>query len=100
FVAPRHDALSRRSAVQWAVKLYKGSPVAKTLNGKFAVSFCLGLDDATLAGAPRKMLMGSWERLREPDTVVIDQAGYVLLFPGEPLQLDRVLELNDHRATI
>jgi putative ABC transport system permease protein len=86
--------------VRWAVKLFKGSPVARTLDGKFAVSFCLGLDDATLAGAPRKMLLGSWERLREPDSVVIDKAGYVLLFPGDPLQLGRTLELNDHKATI
>src|ERR1044071_5454204 len=86
--------------VQWAVKLFKGSPAARTLDGKFAVSFCLGLDDATLTGAPRKMLLGSWERLREPDAVVIDQAGYVLLYPGEPLQLDRTLQLNDHKANI
>lgn len=86
--------------VQWAVKLYKGSPVARTLNGKFAVSFCLGLDDATLTGAPRKLLLGSWERLREPDSVIIDKAGYVLLFPGEPIELGRTLELNDHKVTI
>jgi putative ABC transport system permease protein len=86
--------------VEWAVKLFKGSPVARTLDGKFAVSFCLGLDDATLTGAPRKMLLGSWERLREPDAVVIDKAGYLLLFPGEPLRLDRTLELNDHKAVI
>jgi putative ABC transport system permease protein len=86
--------------VQWAVKLFKGSPVARTPDGKFAVSFCLGLDDATLAGAPRKMLLGSWQRLREPDSVVIDKAGYVLLFPGEPLELGRTLELNDHKVTI
>src|SRR5215475_14157583 len=86
--------------VQWAVKLFKGSPVARTPNGKFAVSICLGLDDATLTGAPRKMLLGSWERLQEPDSVVIDKAGYVLLFPGEPLELGRTLELNDHKVTI
>jgi putative ABC transport system permease protein len=86
--------------VQWAVKLFKGSPVARTSDGKFAVSFCLGLDDATLTGAPRKMLLGSWERLREPDSVVLDKAGYVLLFPGEPLELGRTLELNDHKVTI
>src|SRR6058998_2806923 len=86
--------------VAWAVKLYKGSPVARTSNGKFAVSFCLGLDDASLTGAPRRMLLGSWERLREPDSVIIDKAGYVLLFPGEPLELGRTLELNDHKATI
>lgn len=86
--------------VQWAVKMYKGNPVARTMAGKFAVSFCLGLDDATLTGVPRQMLLGSWERLREPNAVVIDKAGYVLLFPGEPLQLGRTLELNDHKATI
>src|SRR5262245_36719419 len=88
------------SGVAWAVRLFKGNPVARTLKGKFAVSFLVGLDDATLAGAPRKMLMGSWQRLREPDSVVIDQAGYVLLFPGEPMELGRTLEMNDHRVTI
>ena len=55
--------------------------IARTLNGKFTVSFCLGIDDATLTGAPRKMLLGSWERLREPDSVIIEKAGYALLFP-------------------
>ncbi len=86
--------------IQWAVRLFKGNPVAKTLKGKFAVSFLVGLDDATLAGAPRKMLMGSWERLREPNSVVVDKAGYILLFPDEPLELGRTLEMNDHRVTI
>src|SRR5262245_62871433 len=28
--------------VEWAVKLFKGNPVARTLNGKFDVSICLG----------------------------------------------------------
>jgi putative ABC transport system permease protein len=86
--------------VEWAVRLFKGSPVARTPDGRFAASFCLGLDDATLTGAPRKMLLGSWERLREPDSIVIDKAGYVLLFPGEQLQIDRTLEINDHKAVI
>jgi putative ABC transport system permease protein len=86
--------------VQWAVRLFKGNPVARTPEGKFASSFLIGIDDATLAGAPREMLLGSWERLREPDSVVIDQAGYILLFPDEPLALGRTLEMNDHRVTI
>ena len=86
--------------VEWAVRLFKGNPVARTEDGKFAVSFLLGLDDATLAGAPRKMLMGSWERLREPNSVIVDKAGYILLFPHEPLRLDRILEMNDHRVNI
>ena len=94
------DRVRGVEGVQWAVKLFKGNPVARTLDGKFAASFCLGLDDATLTGAPRKMLLGSWERLREPDAIVIDKAGYLLLFPGEPLEIDRTLELNDHKAVI
>lgn len=88
------------SGVQWAVRLFKGNPVARTPTGKFAVSFLIGLDDATLAGAPRKMLLGDWERLRQPNSVVIDKAGYILLFPDEPLRLERTLEMNDHRVTI
>lgn len=86
--------------VQWAVRLFKGNAVARTMDGKFAASLCFGLDDATLTGVPRKMLLGSWERLREPDAIVVDKAGYLLLFPDEPLQVDRTLELNDHKAVI
>ena len=86
--------------VQWAVRLFKGNAVARTEDGKFAASLCFGLDDATLTGVPRKMLLGSWERLREPDAIVVDKAGYLLLFPGEPLEVDRTLELNDHKAVI
>ncbi len=86
--------------VQWAVRLFKGNPIARSPEGKFAASFLVGLDDATLAGAPRKMLLGSWERLREPSSIVIDKAGYVLLFPGAPLELGRTLEMNDHLVTI
>lgn len=86
--------------VQWAVKLFKGTPVARTSTGRFAASVVIGLDDATLTGAPRKMLMGSWEGLRAPDSIVVDKAGYILLFPGEPLELGRTLEMNDHKVTI
>jgi len=86
--------------VRYAVRLFKGTPVARAPDGTFSQTIALGLDDATLAGAPRKMLLGSWDRLREPDTIVIDRAGYLLLFPGQPLELGRALELNDHKVTI
>jgi putative ABC transport system permease protein len=86
--------------VGWAVRLYKGSPVAKTESGKYAVCFVIGIDDDTLVGAPRKMLLGRWEDLRRPDSVIVDRAGYQLLYPGEPERLGRSIELNDHRVTI
>lgn len=86
--------------VEYAVRLFKGQPVARTPKGNFSATVVLGLDDATLIGAPRKMLMGSWESLREPDAIVVDRAGYLLLFPGEPLELNRTLEMNDHLVRI
>jgi putative ABC transport system permease protein len=36
------------SGVEWAVKLFKGYPVARTRAGKFAACILLGLDDAIL----------------------------------------------------
>ncbi len=86
--------------VGWAVRLFKGSPVAKTESGKYAVCFMIGLDDDTLVGAPRKMLLGRWQDLRLPDSVIVDRAGYQLLYPGERERLGRTIELNDHRVTI
>ncbi len=86
--------------VQWAVKLFKGLPRAKAPDGKFRVVILMGLDDATLVGAPGRMLLGSSADLSQPDAIIIDRAGYTFFFPGTPLSLGRTLELNDHRVTI
>ncbi len=101
--ALRDDALYRVRGVQgvrWAVPLFKGQPVARALNGRFRAAILLGLDDSSLAGAPRKMVLGSIESLRDPDAVIIDLAGYHFLFPGQPPRLGDVLEMNDRRARI
>ena len=74
--------------------------MAKTESGKYAVCFMIGIDDDTLIGAPRKMLLGRWQDLRRPDSVIVDRAGYQLLYPGEPERIGRSIELNDHRVTI
>lgn len=86
--------------VDFAVRLFKGNPVARTSEGRFSQSVVLGIDDATLVGAPRNMVLGRWEHLSEADSIVIDRAGYMLLYPGEPLELGRVLEMNDHQVRI
>jgi putative ABC transport system permease protein len=86
--------------VQWAVKLFKGLPRAKAPDGKFRVVILMGLDDATLVGAPGRMLLGSAADLGQPDTIIIDRAGYMFFFPGQPFTLGRTLELNDHRVKI
>ena len=86
--------------VDWAIRLFKGQPRAKAPDGTFRVVIMMGLDDSSLIGAPHRIVMGSLQNLREPDSVMIDRAGYVFLFPGEPLRLGRTLELNDRKAQI
>jgi putative ABC transport system permease protein len=86
--------------VHWAVRMYKGLPVARTSTGNFYQCLVLGLDDATLVGVPRQMELGHWSRLREPESVIIDKAGYMLLFPDQGLELERTLEMNDHQVRI
>jgi putative ABC transport system permease protein len=83
-------------AVEWAVPLFKGTTRAKVhSDGRFRAVILMGLDDASLVGAPRDMALGSFDSLRQPDSIIIDQVGYKFFFPGEPLQLGKQLEMND-----
>jgi len=89
------------SGVEWAVPLFKGTARAKThTDGKFRAVILMGLDDASLVGAPRDIALGEFEALQQPDSIVIDQVGYKFFFPGEPLQLGKQLEMNDRIVNI
>jgi putative ABC transport system permease protein len=83
--------------VQWAVPLFKGNARAK-LNS-FGVDgrkhevieqvVLIGLDDATLVGAPpcSRMIAGSLADLRKPDAVMVDFTRLTKLYPGEDWEL-------------
>jgi len=86
--------------VAWAVRLYKGIARAKLQEGSYEQMILLGLDDATLVGAPQGMLLGSIADLRKPDAVIMDDAGYRKIWPGEPFRLGRTFEMNDRRAVL
>ena len=86
--------------IEWAVPLFKGLPRAKAFDGNFRIVIMMGVDDATLVGAPRNMVLGSADDLRRPDAVIIDRVGYEFFFPGQPYELGKPLELNDHRVNI
>jgi putative ABC transport system permease protein len=86
--------------VSWAVRLYKGLARARFRDGNFQQFIILGLDDATMVGAPREILMGQLSDLRQPDAVIIDEAGYRYLWPDQPFALGRTFEMNDRRAVI
>ncbi len=86
--------------VEWAVRFYKGTARARLEEGTYEQMLLLGLDDATLVGAPTGLFMGAITDLRKPDAVIIDDAGYRRIWPGEPYRLGRVFEMNDRRAVI
>jgi putative ABC transport system permease protein len=88
------------SGVEWAVRLYKGITRARLPDGNFQQVIMIGLDDASLVGAPQIMLAGSLEDLRQPDSIIMDEAGYRLLWPGQPLLPGKSFEMNDRRAIV
>jgi putative ABC transport system permease protein len=86
--------------VAWAVKLYKGLSRGRLANGNYQQIMLIGLDDATMVGAPRDLILGKLEDLRQPNAVIVDKAGYRQMWPNEPLTLGREFEMNDRRAVV
>ncbi len=86
--------------VQWAVPMIKANAVVRSDSGELRFIEMQGVDEASLIGVPTKFLMGSPQDLRRPEAVAISRYGFQKLWPGEPLSLGKVLEVNDHRAVV
>jgi putative ABC transport system permease protein len=86
--------------VTWAVPYARALVQARLEDGTIRQVLVLGLDDATLVGGPRRLVLGRLADLRDPDAVIVDEAGFRLLWPGEPLRLGRALELGERRAVL
>ena len=92
--------------VKWAVPLFKGTIQARTQKGVFQTCVLIGIDDATLIGAPPIMLEGKLEDLRMQDAVIVDNYGaegkFASLVNGHliPLRVGDIMELDDNRAYV
>jgi putative ABC transport system permease protein len=86
--------------VAWAVGLYRGAGQAQLPNGNYQGVILMGIDDATLVGAPRHMLVGRLGDLQISDAILVDEAGFHQLWPDEPLQTGNVIQMNDRRAVV
>jgi putative ABC transport system permease protein len=97
-----NDVLRVRSVpgIAWAVNLYRGQAQAQLENGDYQAVILLGLDDASLVGAPTEMLVGRLSDLANPDAVLVDEAGFHQMWPEEPLATGKVIEMNDRRAVV
>ncbi len=84
--------------VEWAVPFFKATARARmTASGEFQTSMILGIDRASLIGAPAEMLEGKITDLWKADGVIIDDAGAQRL---GGVKVGSILELNDHRAKV
>ncbi len=72
--------------VAWAVPLYTGSQRARMMSGALRPILIIGVDDATLVGAPRLLLDGNLADLRLNDGVIVDEqsANGLLRVPLHP----------------
>ena len=93
------------TAVRWAMPLYSGIQRVRLDDGSFKTVQLLGIDAASLAGAPGKMVAGNLEDLRLPNTVVIDELATVRLSPdpADPAKRIKIgdrFEINDVEARV
>lgn len=98
--------------VSAAVPMYKGILRARLPDGGYQACNVIGLDDASLTGAPPEMVEGRLEDLRQSDAVIVDEnslkppAGKLVLWPDGPagkpvpLKVGDTLEINDHHAKV
>jgi putative ABC transport system permease protein len=86
--------------VEWAVPMRRGLPTARSANGTFRSIILMSVDDDSLAGAPRRLFIGSLADLRQPDSVLIDRSAFTYFFPNQPFRTGDVFEMNDRRVKV
>ena len=97
------DRVRSVPGVAWAVPFYTGQSQARVLgSGQTKPVTLVGLDAATLAGAPTRVVTGSMNDLRRSQGVAIDEEVAARLGGGRkrPLHVGDVFEMNDQRAEV
>ena len=86
--------------VEWAVRFHKSNMTARLPDGNFRNLVVLGVDDATLVGSPREMVLGELSSLSKPNAVFIDKAGYEYMWPNQPFKIGQEFQLNERRVVL
>ncbi|MCY3975379.1 MAG: ABC transporter permease [Simkaniaceae bacterium] len=82
--------------VEWAVPCYKGRITARLRTGRFQQCVVIGIDAASMIGAP-PFVEGRIEDLRREDAIIVNKADTTGTFP---VALGSILEINDKRAVV
>ncbi|MFT3991797.1 MAG: ABC transporter permease [Luteolibacter sp.] len=90
------------SSVRWAMPLYSGIQRVRITDGSYKTVQLLGIDAASLAGAPAVMIEGNLEDLRLPNTVIIDELATTRLAVDakHPIKVGDRFEINDIEARV
>ncbi len=90
------------SAVKWAMPLYSGIQRVRIEDGSFKTVQLIGIDAASLAGGPMRMIQGNLADLRLPNTVVIDELAVerLSLDKTNPITVGDHFEINDIEARV
>ncbi len=100
------------AGVQYAMPMYLGNIRVRLDSGRFVNAELIGLDSATLVGAPRGGPPGEefdWTVLRQTDSVVIDLAGAKNFLtdtfdgpnsPARPIAAGDTVSLNGNRGVV
>jgi len=86
--------------IEWAVPMYRGGAVARGSDGNLYTIGLIGVDDASLIGAPAVMLAGNLEDLRNPDTGIVDISTFKRLFGDAPIATQPTIEIGKKRLTV
>jgi putative ABC transport system permease protein len=88
--------------VKWAVPLYFSIQQARLEDGAFKSIQLMGLDTATLIGAPSRMIKGSVEDIWQEGAIIIDETGVHHFSQGrdKPIDVGDYLDINDHAMRV
>ncbi len=93
--------------VEWALPMYRNNLLVQLADGTEEFSTIIGVDDATLMGAPTRMVEGSLEDLRQGDGVIVDQRAasgdLAMTLPDgskRSLRVGDSLSINDNFARV
>jgi putative ABC transport system permease protein len=100
------DRVRGISGVLWAVPMSRSYLKSRLPDGTQVSVRVIGVDDATLTGAPARMVEGKIDDLRQDRAVFInvDQAKDILELkranPARPLRVGDSIDINDHEAVV
>jgi putative ABC transport system permease protein len=88
--------------VKWAVPLFFSIQQARLDGGAFKSVQLMGLDTATLIGAPSRMISGRLEDIWQDGAVIIDEVGVRQFSLGRdhPIKVGDSFDINDHEVHV